>query len=344
MKAVVMHEFGEPSVLRYEEVPTPTPGPSEVLVKVGAVSVNRSLDVRVRAGLYHVKPSLPHVLGCDPAGTVVQVGREVKEVVEGQRVTFKGNIRCGNCPDCLAGRASVCKFSKQLGTTCWGGYAEYICVPATNLGAFPENLSFVEASMINRHFPQAFRLLEDTAGLQAGEWLLVMGAAGALGSCLVQVGKLLGARVIAGAGTDERVASCLTHGADFAVNYRVSDLAAEVMRITDGHGADVVAENIADRTLWQGAFNSLARSGRLVTVGAHGGGIVEIDVNQLYLKQLRIIGTFGSRPQDVANTMKAAAEGKIHAVIGKVMPLQEAAEAHRLVEGNLVTGKVMLTP
>jgi NADPH:quinone reductase-like Zn-dependent oxidoreductase len=344
MKAVVMHEFGAPSVLRYEDVPTPTPGPTEVLVRVGAVSVNRSLDVRVRAGAYHVKPSLPHVLGCDPAGTVVQVGADVEGIAEGQRVAFKGSIPCGACPDCLGGRATSCKRGKQLGTTCWGGYAEYICVPASNLRPFPENLSFAEASMIFRHFPQAFRLLEDTAGLQAGEWLLVMGAAGALGSCLVQVGKLLGARVIAGAGSDERVVSCLAHGADFGVNYRTQDLAAEVKRITDGHGADVVAENVADPTIWPGAFNSLAHGGRLVTVGAHGGGIVEIDVNQLYLKGLRIIGTAGSRPRDVESTTREAAEGKIHAVIGKIMPLEEAAEAHRLVESNLVAGKVMLRP
>lgn len=344
MKAVVMHEFGPPDVLRYEDVPTPVPGPSEALVKVGAVSVNRSLDVRVRAGQYFHKPKLPHVLGCDPAGTVVQLGPGAEGVQEGQRVTFKGNIRCGECDDCHSGRPFACKNTKQLGTTCWGGYAEYVCVPASNLAAFPDRLSFAEASMINRHFPQAFRLLEDTAGLKSGEWLLVMGAAGALGSCLVQVGKLLGANVIAGAGSDERITSCLAHGADFAVNYRAQDLAAEVARITDGHGVDVVAENIADPTLWPGAFNSLARSGRLVTVGAHGGGKVELDVNQLYIKQLRIIGTFGSRPQDVANSMKAAAEGKIHAVIGKIMPLSEAAEAHRLVEGNLVTGKVILEP
>jgi NADPH:quinone reductase-like Zn-dependent oxidoreductase len=308
------------------------------------VSVNRSLDVRLRAGNYFMKPELPHVLGCDPAGEIARLGAEVTGLAEGQRVTFKGNIRCGRCPDCLEGRPMLCKFSKQLGTTCWGGYAEYVCVPASNLGPIPDQLSFAEASMINRHFPQAFRLLDDTAGLKSGEWLLVMGAAGALGSCLVQVGKLLGATVIAGAGSDERVASCLAHGADFAVNYRGQDLAAEVMRLTDGRGVDVVAENIADPTLWPGAFGSLARSGRLVTVGAHGGGKVELDVNQLYLKQLRVIGTFGSRPQDVASAMSAAAEGKIHAVIGKMMPLQEAAEAHRLVEGNLVTGKVMLEP
>jgi len=344
MKAVVMHEFGEPGVLRYEDVPTPAPGQAEALVKVAAVSVNRSLDVRIRAGRYHLKPSLPHVLGCDPAGTVVQLGNDVKGAAEGQRVVIKGNLQCGICSDCLAGRAAECKFTKQLGTTCWGGYAEYVCVPAINLRFFPENLSFAQASMISRHFPQAFRLLEDTARLQPGEWLLVMGAAGALGSCLVQVGKLFGARVIAAAGSDERVASCLANGADFAVNYRAANLAAEVMRITDGHGADVVAENIADPTIWPGAFNSLARSGRLVTVGAHGGGIVEIDVNQLYMKQLRIIGTAGSRPRDIENAMKAAAEGRIRAIIGQIMPLQEAAEAHRLVEGNLVTGKVMLTP
>ncbi|HEX6513394.1 MAG TPA: alcohol dehydrogenase catalytic domain-containing protein [Chloroflexota bacterium] len=344
MKAVVMHDFGPPSVLRYEDVPTPQPRPTEVLIKVGAVGVNRSLDVRLRAGQYAIKPPLPHVLGCDPAGTVVEVGDEVGDVAVGERVTFKGMVRCGTCPACLAGRPTDCQAPKQLGTSCWGGYAEFLAVPASNLGPCPENLSLAEASMINRHFPQAFRLLEDSAGLRAGEWLLVMGAAGALGSCLVQVGKLLGARVIAGAGTDERVASCLVHGADFGVNYRAGDFAAEVLRITDGRGVDVVAENIADRTIWPGAFKSLGRGGRLVTVGAHGGGIVEIDVNQLYMKQQRIIGTFGSRPQDVASTMKAAAEGKIHAVIGQIMPLSAAAEAHRLVEENLVTGKVMLEP
>src|SRR5439155_23848780 len=159
---------------------------------------------------------------------------EVQGALDGKNVVFKGSVPCGVCSDCLAGRITACRFRKQLGVTCWGGYAEYIAVPAINLQVFPENLSFAEASMIFRHFPQAFRLLEDTAGLQPGEWLLVMGAAGALGSCLVQVGKLFGASVIAGAGSDERVASCLAHGADFGVNYRSQDLAAEVRRITDG--------------------------------------------------------------------------------------------------------------
>src|SRR5207248_408431 len=109
MKAVVMHEFGGPEVLRYEEVPTPAPGPSEVLVKVAAVSVNRTLDCRLRAGTYTVRPPLPHVLGCDPTGTVAQLGADAMGVVEGQRVSFKGSVPCGECADCLAGQGRACK-------------------------------------------------------------------------------------------------------------------------------------------------------------------------------------------------------------------------------------------
>lgn len=339
-----MHEFGDPNVLQYEDAPIPTPGPTEALVKVAAVSVNNR-DLRLRAGGYHAKPTLPHVLGWDPAGTVVEVGRDVTSLAKGSRVVFNGGrIPCGTCPNCIARQSAACPRSQQLGLDRWGAYAEYFCVQATNLRSFPENLTFAEASVIFRHFPQAFSLLEHTAELQAGEWVLVMGAAGALGSCLVQVGKLLGATVIAGAGSEERVASCLANGADFAVNYRAIDLAAEVMRLTDGRGVHVVAENIGDPAIWPGAFGSLGRSGRLVTVGGHGGGVVPLDVNQLYLKGLRIVGTAGSRPRDVQSTVAAAAGGRIRAVIGKVMPLDEAAEAHRLVEARDVSGKVILVP
>lgn len=343
MKAVVMHEFGPPEVLRYEDVPDSRPEGRDVLVKVVAVTVN-NLDVRLRSGGYHLEPSLPHVLGWDPAGTVAEVGPEVSNVTRGQRVVFKGRIPCGVCPQCSGGRSAACKRSQQLGLDRWGGYAEYVCVPASNLHSFPENLSFAEASVIFRHFPQAFSLLEETASLRAGEWLVVMGAAGGLGAALVQVGKLLGATVIAGAGSDERVASCLANGADFAINYRAHDLSGEVMQITEGRGADVVTENIGDPSIWPGAFDSLGRSGRLVTVGAHAGGKVTLDLNKLYLRQLRIVGTAGSRPRDLESTVEAAARGKIRAVIGKLVPLSEAAEAHRLVEDRAVPGKVVLQP
>lgn len=338
-----MRRFGGPEVLQCEHVAAPEAGPDEVLVAVEAVSVN-NLDLRLRAGTYHRRPSLPHVLGWDPAGTVLQVGRAVTSVAAGDKVVFKGRIRCGTCAACGCGRPADCTRGQQLGLDRWGGYAEQLCVPAGNLRTFPANLSPAEASVVFRHFPQAFSLVDHAAAVRPGEWFLVMGAAGALGSCLVQVGKLRGATVIAGAGSAERAAACIANGADFAIDYRDGDLAAEVLRVTGGHGADVVAENIGDPTLWPGAMASLARSGRLVTVGAHAGGRVEIDLNQLYMKDQRIIGTAGSRPRDIDSTVAAATDGTIRAVIGAVVPLCEAAEAHRLAEQRAVAGKVILAP
>src|SRR5437773_1862738 len=132
------------------------------------------------------------------------------------------------------------------------------------------------------------------ADVKPGEWVLVMGATGALGSCCVQVAQMLGAKVIAGAGADERVAAAKSYGADFGVNYRQQNLAEEIMRLTDGRGVDVACENIADPTLWPGVLNSLAIGGRLGTVGAHGGGEVKLDVKRLYMRRLRIIGAAGT--------------------------------------------------
>ncbi len=339
-----MHEFGPPEILRCEDVDTPKPGPGEVLVKVGAVSVNRTLDLIVRAGEYVTRPKLPHVLGVDPAGTVADVGEGVVNVRVGQRVALLGTARCGKCEACLSGREASCKEPQHLGVSRWGGYAEYVGAPAHMALSIPDGLGFAQASVVSRHFPTAYNLVEYKARLQPGEWILVMGAAGALGSAAVQIAKHIGAHVIAAAGSDERVHSCVVNGADFGVNYRKQDLAAEVMRITDGHGADVVVENIADPTLWPGAFNSLAFEGRLVTAGAHGGGTVSLDVKRLYLKRLTIIGSPGGTPRDAVRALELAAQGKVKAVIGTTMPLCEAAEAHRIVQRNAVIGKVMLEP
>lgn len=339
-----MHAFGGPEVLRYEEVPTPTPGAGQVLVKIGAVSVNRTLDLAVRAGEYVVKPQMPHVLGVDPAGTIAEIGPEVRQVKAGDRVALHGTVRCGSCEQCRSGSEAACPNSQHLGVHRWGGYAEYICVPEDNVHLIPDSLSFPQASVVTRHFPTAFNLLENKAKLRPGEWVLIMGAAGALGSCLVQVAKQAGAHVIAGAGSDERVASCLDNGADYGVNYRTHDLAAEVTRMTGGRGANVVAENVADPTLFPGALASLAYEGRMVTAGAHGGGTVPLDVKRLYLRRLTIIGSPGSTKRDLTRAIELAGQGKIHAVIGKVMPLKDAAEAHGIVERNEVIGKVMLEP
>ena len=344
MKAVILREFGAPEVLHIEEVPTPSPGPGEVLVEVHSVSVNRTLDLVVRQGKYPSDIRLPLVLGVDPSGVVTAIGAGVERPKVGERVAVVSMIACGQCRYCQEGEEANCINSRHIGVHRWGGYADYVAVPARNTFSIPERLSFAEATVITRHFPMAFNLLINKANLQAGEWVLVMGAVGALGSCGVQVGKMLGAKVIAGAGSDERVALALSYGADFGVNYRSQDLAKEVMRITNGNGADVVFENIADPTLWPGAFNSLAWAGRLVTAGGHGGGQVTLDVKRLYLRRMRIIGAAGTNRRDVECSLEAAAAGKIRAVISRTMPLREAAAAHRIVEQNQIVGKIILEP
>jgi NADPH:quinone reductase len=344
MKAIVLREFGGPEVLRLEEVPAPSPGPGEVLVQVHSVSVNRTLDLVVRAGKYPSDVGLPLVLGVDPAGVVVAQGEGVAEPEAGARVAVVSMIACGACRFCRAGEEANCLKSRHIGVHRWGGYAEYVAVPAGNAYLIPERLSFAAATVITRHFPMAFNQLVNKARVQAGEWVLVMGATGALSSCCVQVAKLMGATVIAGAGADERVAAALSYGADHGVNYREKDLAREVLRITEGRGVDVVVENIADPTLWPGAFNSLGMGGRLVTAGAHGGGEVTLDVKRLYLKRIQVTGTAGTNRKDVGRALDAASTGKIRAIIDRTMPLSEAAAAHRIMEEKQILGKIILEP
>ena len=335
MKAIVIREFGPPGVLKLEEVPTPEPGPGEVLIKVHAVSVNRTLDTKVRAGTYARPVTLPLVPGVDPSGVIVKLGDGVTLRKVGDRVTVA--LRLGN--DNTGADAL-----RLLGVHAWGGYAEYVRAIAANTTIIPDNVEFPVATVVTRHAPMAFHMLQDHARIEPGEWVLVMGAAGGLGSAGVQVAKYLGARVIAAAGSDERVKVGLEFGADAGVNYRAQDLTIEAMRITEGKGVNVVFENIGDPELFPKAFAALARRGRLITAGGHGGGIVPLDVNRLYLNQITVMGRTGETESGAAVSLKMAAEGKFKALIDCVLPLSEAVRAHEIVEGRGGIGKVVLDP
>jgi NADPH:quinone reductase-like Zn-dependent oxidoreductase len=332
MKAVVMHEFGGPEVLRYEDFPRPRPGPGEVLVEVHAVSVNRTLDLVVRAGAYGAPIALPHILGVDPSGTIAEVGEGVTERTIGERVVT------------LPWRSKPVGPVDAVGMQHLGGYAEFVKLPASATVPIPDGLGFAEATIVTRHAPQAFNLLRDRAGLKAGESVLVMGASGGLGSAGVQVAKLLGATVIAGAGAPERVAAAVQLGADHGIDYRAEDLTARVLELTGGRGVDVVFENIADPGLFPQAFHAIARHGRLVTAGSHGGGEVPLDVKRLYLYQIAVMGSIGFTNDDVVASLAAAARGEFEVLIDEVLPLAQAAEAHRRVASREGVGKVILSP
>ena len=341
MKAIVQHAFGGPEVLKFEDVATPEPGPDDVLVRVRAVSVNRTLDLAVRSGAYVRKPKLPHILGVDPSGTVEAVGRNVTDRKVGDRV-FVNLFVPSNDPSAPFVREVGRVF--LLGVDVWGGYAEFVRVPAGNTHLVPETLSFHDATVIARHTPTALNLVENRGKVAAGEWVLVMGASGGLGSAAVQIARLNGAKVIAAAGAKDRVEAALALGADFGIDYRKQDLAAEISKLTGGHGVDLVCENVGDPVLWRAAFESMATGGRMVTAGAHAGDEVALSLRKLYLRRLQIIGDGSEAPGGIARAFQLAGEGKVKATVDRVMPLREAAAAHELVAGRETLGKVLLDP
>jgi len=218
-------------------------------------------------------------------------------------------------------------------------------VPACVVVPLPEGIDFHDAAVVMRHCPTAWNLLVNTAKLQRGESVLVMGAGGNLGMTGIQIARnVIGAKVIAAAGGDERVEQGLALGADHGINYNTQDIYAEVMRLTDGQGVNVLYDNIANPKVLPQAFMALGFRGRLVTAGAHGGPNVTINFAHLYHHQISIIGRPGNQPADLPKCFAAAIEGKIKPQIERIMPLTRAAEAHRLMESGEVTGKIVLDP
>ena len=343
MKAIVIHEYGPPDVLRYEDVPDPQPRAGEIRIRVHAATVNRVLDVSLRAGREGRRgATLPLIPGVDCAGIVDAVGPGVMRWRAGMRVAAAGVMPLELCPEDDEGYRGP---TGMMGIKRPGGFAELVAVPACAAIALPDGLDFHHAAVVMRHVPTAWNLLFNVAELEAGETVLIMGAGGNLGSIGIQIAKnVIGATVIAAAGSDDRVKIGLELGADHAVNYNTHDLTAELMKITGGKGVDVLYDNIANPKVLPGAFRAIGFDGRLVTAGAHAGPDVTIDFSHLYHKRITIKGRPGYHPPDVPKCFAAAADGKIRAQIERILPLSRAAEAHRLVESGESVGKIVLDP
>jgi NADPH:quinone reductase-like Zn-dependent oxidoreductase len=321
-------------------VADPQPRSGEIRVRVHAATVNRVLDVGVRAGKrpeYQI--TLPLILGVDCAGIVDAVASNVRGFRAGDRVAAAGVMPLEPCDeDCANYRGPT----GMMGIKRPGGFAELVTVAACSAVKVPSGLDFHHAAVIMRHAPTAWKLLEG-AELKRGETVLIMGAAGNLGSIGIQIAKnVIGATVIAAAGSDDRVRVGLDLGADHGVNYGSQDIHAEVMRITGGKGVNVLYDNIANPDVLPHAFRTLAPEGRMVTAGSHGGPNVMIDFKHLYHNKITIKGITGSA--DRAKAFAAAAAGQIKAQIERIMPLSQVREAHRLVESGAVRGKIVLDP
>jgi NADPH:quinone reductase len=343
MKAIVIHRYGPPEVLSYEDVAEPLLREGEIRIRIHAATVNRVLDVSVRAGKEGARePVLPLIPGVDCAGIVEAVGPGVSRWRKGMHVAAAGVMPLEPCAEDGEGYAGP---TGMMGIKRPGGFAELVVVPACAVLELPDALDFHHAAVVVRHVPTAWNLLLNVAELKAGETVLVMGAAGNLGTIGIQIAKnVVGAKVIAAAGSDERAKTGLALGADHAINYNAQEIEAEVMKFTGGKGVDVLYDNIANPKVLPRAFRAIGMDGRLVTAGAHAGPHVSIDFAHLYHKRITIKGRPGYNPADVPKCLVAAAQGKVKAQIDRVLPLSRAAEAHRLIESGDVTGKIVLDP
>ncbi|MFL6230112.1 MAG: zinc-binding dehydrogenase [Pyrinomonadaceae bacterium] len=342
MKAVVFHEHGGADVLRYEERPDPHIRAHEVLVEVRACALNH-LDVWARGGLRGIEIGLPHILGNDIAGVVREVGEVVDWVQPGDEVLLQPGVSCGHCFECLSGRDNLCPAYDILGYRRDGGYAELVSAPAVNVVPKPTGLSFEEAAALPLVTVTAWHMLVTRAQLQPGEDVLIHAAGSGVGSIGIQIAKLRGARVIATAGSDEKLAKARELGADEVVNYTRADWTKEVRRLTGRKGCEVVFEHTGAET-WPGSIQSLAKNGRLVTCGATSGYDASTDLRQIFYRHVSLLGSFMGSKAELLEALKFVERGQIRPVIDRTLPLEEARRAHELMQDRAQFGKLVLVP
>jgi NADPH:quinone reductase-like Zn-dependent oxidoreductase len=341
MKAIIFHEHGDPSVLHYTDVSEPELHHYDVLVRVRACALNH-LDLWVRRGLPGIPIPLPHIPGSDVAGEVVKVGPRVSTVHVGQKVVLAPGVTCGKCPACLAGQDNRCRDFTTLGYMIDGGCAEFVRVPEVNCLPYPENLDWAHAAAIPLVFTTAWHMLVNRAQLQPGETVLILAAGSGVGSAAIQIAKFFGARVIATAGTDEKIAKAKEHGADEVIHHFIMPVSKEVRRLTNNHGVDVVVEHVGSAT-WDHSLKSLAPGGRLVTCGATTGFDAKLDIRFLFSRQLSILGSYMGTKDELRTLLKLVGQGRLRPVVDRVWPLYECATAHNYLEKGKQFGKVVLT-
>ena len=336
MKAIRIHEHGGPDVLRYEEAPDPQPGAGEVLVRVRACALNH-LDIWNRRGV--VRMSLPHILGADVAGEVAESSH--KELPIGRRVMVQPGLSCGRCEACLEGRDNECPRYDVLGSQSDGGYAEFVRVPVPNVIPIPDAIGFAEAAAFPLTFVTAWHMLVTRAKIRPGEDVLVLGGGSGVGQAAIQIAWLHGARVFATAGTQEKLARARELGAYDVINHHTQDLPAEIRRLTDKRGVDVVIEHVGQAT-WDRSLKCLARGGRLVTCGATTGHEAGIDLRFLFTRQYSLMGSYMGTKAELLRAAQFFFSGQLRPVVDRTFPLEQAATAQQYLEEGRQFGKVVL--
>lgn len=340
MKAIRFHEHGGPEVLRYEDAPTPSPGPGEVLIALRAAALNH-LDLFARSGVVPGVP-LPHIGGADGAGVVAANGPGAARYPVGTRVFFDPGLSDGTCDYCARGEHSLCDRWQILGEHRDGTFAQAVVMPEINLRPIPEALSFEEAAAFPLVFQTAWRMVVSKARVVPGETVLILGIGGGVALAALQIAKHAGARVFVTSSSDEKLQRAREFGADVLINHQKTDFSKEVWTITQKRGVDVVIENVGAAT-WDRSIRALARGGRLVTCGATSGPKPDEDIRRLFTKQVTIYGsTMGTR-HDWEQLNRLLAAKTLRPIVDRTFPLEQTAQAEALMERGEQFGKIVLT-
>jgi len=339
MKAVRIHQFGGPEVLTYEDAADPQPRKDQVLVRVKACALNH-LDIWVRKGLPGVK--LPHILGSDVAGEVVEAGEYVSGFKPEQRVLLAPMHYCGHCPKCVAGLQNQCREFTVLGNAVDGGNCELIAVPAANVIPIPDSLDFNQAASVPLVFVTAWHMLVGRAAIRPGQTVLVLGAGSGVGIAAIQIAKLFRCRVITTAGDEAKLEKARALGADHGINHYKQKISEEVRKITSKEGVDIVVEHVGAAT-WDEGMKSLKSSGTLVTCGATTGPEVKIDLRHLFARQLSLLGSYMGTMGEFHEVLGHVFAGRLKPVVDRVFPLKGARAAHEYLEHSQMFGKIVLT-
>jgi NADPH:quinone reductase-like Zn-dependent oxidoreductase len=342
MKAVRYHEHGPANVLRYEEVEDPVAGDGQVVIGMRACGVNH-FDIDLRAGVSRWPLPMPHQLGVEFAGVVESVGPGVQGLSEGDRVWARHEIECGECAYCRRGRPNICRSAQMFSVQLLGGYAEQVMAPARGTHRLPDALSFEQAAAGQVVFATAWHMLVTRGQVEPGQTVVVQAAGSGIGHAAVQVAAMAGARVIATAGAAEKLERARELGASETINYREQSVAERVLELTDGVGADLFIEHVGG-DLFMESLHALRPGGRLVTCGGHAGETPPIDLIELFRNEWEVLGSRIGTPEEMLMVMDLLGEGRLQAAVHAALPLEEAPEAHRILEQREQTGKVVLVP
>lgn len=339
-EAMAMRRTGDPDVLERMEIELGEPGPREVRVRVRAVAMNH-LDLWTRRGLPNVKYEFPYRLGSDIAGEIEALGPGARGAAVGQKVLVSPGLSCGTCERCLRGEDNLCPRYRIFGEGAQGGYARHLDVPDTNLLPFPEPLSMTDAAAIPLAFLTAWQMVVRKAQVRPGQTVLVQAAGSGVSSAAIQLCKTLGARVIATTGTDAKAEKARALGADHVINYATEDFLAECKKLTSKRGVDAVIEHVGGEVFTKSIL-ATRWGGRVVTCGATSGFKPEIDLRQIFFRQIEVLGSTMGSKADLFNVLDLVRAGTVRPIVDRVFSLWDAVEAHRYLEARKAFGKVVL--